>query len=345
MSYNLAAVRELIEAAFGDEELNSFCFDHFPDVYRQFTAGQIKGARVRMMVEYAQRHGLLGHLLKEIRHANPHQYATFAPRLRTAVPPRTVIQKSVTTIVLTILVTGFIGYIAFWLAGNNQFPFMSGEPTPAPQAATVTTMPTSLPTITPTVTGTASPGALYESGSALITYVQADEDGKTLYALQPDGASVPLTTKLADLIILAIAPNYDYLAVAISETGVLTYDDLYGRFVSGEGIKLLVVSSDGQVSHTVIENESFIDARYTADDRLIVAVMQNDIITYSLAQKDGTVLTELYTSTNLFAEDTLTAEEAPVAATRAEPVEEEAAPDQTEEPVEEEVSPDQTEEP
>jgi hypothetical protein len=344
MSYNLAAVRELIEAAFGDEELNSFCFDHFPDVYRQFTAGQIKGARVRMIVEYAQRQGLVGHLLKEIRLANPHQYANYAPRLRTAVPPRSFIQKSVTTIVISILVTGFVGYIAFWLAGNNQFPFLSGEPTPAIQAATATTMPTTRPIVTPTITGTASPGPLYQSG--LITYIQADENGKTLYALQKDGLSIPLTPRLADLIILAIAPeNYDYLAVAISETGLLTYDDLYGRFVSGEGVKLIVVSSDGQETHTVIENESFIDARYTADEQLIVAVMQNDTITYSLAQKDGTGLTDLHTSTNLFAEDTPAVEEAPVAVTRAEPVEEEAAPDQTEEPVEEEVSPAPTEGP
>ena len=35
MRYDLAAVRELVSAAFSDEELRTFCFDHYRVVYEQ----------------------------------------------------------------------------------------------------------------------------------------------------------------------------------------------------------------------------------------------------------------------------------------------------------------------
>ena len=46
MPYNLAAIRELLHAAFGDEDLVVFCADHFPAVRQQFTTGQTEGQRV-----------------------------------------------------------------------------------------------------------------------------------------------------------------------------------------------------------------------------------------------------------------------------------------------------------
>ena len=55
MPYNLAAIRELVAAAFADEELRTFCFDHYRAVYEQFVAGQGKGARVLTLVEHADR--------------------------------------------------------------------------------------------------------------------------------------------------------------------------------------------------------------------------------------------------------------------------------------------------
>jgi hypothetical protein len=81
MTYNLAAIRELLAAAFADEELRTFCFDHYRAVYEQFAAGQGKGARVLALVEHADRRGLLNDLLARIKAANPYQYAQFERRI------------------------------------------------------------------------------------------------------------------------------------------------------------------------------------------------------------------------------------------------------------------------
>jgi hypothetical protein len=81
MPYNLAAIRELVAAAFADEELRTFCFDHYRAVYEQFVAGQGKGARVLTLVEHADRRGLLNDLLARIKAANPYQYAQFERRI------------------------------------------------------------------------------------------------------------------------------------------------------------------------------------------------------------------------------------------------------------------------
>jgi hypothetical protein len=81
MTYNLAAVRELLLAAFGDEEFLIFCADHFPTVRQQFTTGQTQSQRVQLLVEHADRYGLLDDLLAKIKAANSYQYDRFAPRL------------------------------------------------------------------------------------------------------------------------------------------------------------------------------------------------------------------------------------------------------------------------
>jgi hypothetical protein len=89
MPHNLAAIRELLSAAFGDEDLNNFCADHFRTVYDQFTAGQVRSARVRALVDYADRRRELDRLLAAVKEANPAVYAEFAPRLGAAGAPAT----------------------------------------------------------------------------------------------------------------------------------------------------------------------------------------------------------------------------------------------------------------
>ncbi len=83
MPPNLAAVRKLVSAAFSDEDLTIFCFDHFPAVHEEFTAGQTKSARVLSLVSFADRHGRLDALLAAIEQANPHQFALFEAAVRT----------------------------------------------------------------------------------------------------------------------------------------------------------------------------------------------------------------------------------------------------------------------
>ena len=81
MPYNLAAIRELLVAAFGDEDFVVFCADHFPAVRQQFTTGQTQGQRVQLLMEYAERYGLLTKLLAAIEETNSYQYSRFSSRL------------------------------------------------------------------------------------------------------------------------------------------------------------------------------------------------------------------------------------------------------------------------
>ncbi len=81
MPYNLAAIRELVAAAYSEEELRTLCFDHYRIVYERFAAGQSKSAMVLVLVEHADRQGLLDGLLAKIKAANPYQYGQFERRI------------------------------------------------------------------------------------------------------------------------------------------------------------------------------------------------------------------------------------------------------------------------
>ncbi|MCP4109838.1 MAG: hypothetical protein GY749_30690 [Desulfobacteraceae bacterium] len=79
MSYNVTTVRKLLHAAFGDEELKIFCYDHFNAVYEKFTVGQTKGARIQLLISYVEQYGRVDALLDGIKKANPNKYAEFKP--------------------------------------------------------------------------------------------------------------------------------------------------------------------------------------------------------------------------------------------------------------------------
>lgn len=77
-NYNYAVIRELVEAAFDDEDLIIFCSDHFSDVAeKRFAQGQAKQAKVHSLIDHVKRQGLTDKLLNEIRKANPYQYERF----------------------------------------------------------------------------------------------------------------------------------------------------------------------------------------------------------------------------------------------------------------------------
>ena len=275
MAYNFVAIREMVDAAFGDEDLSEFCFDHCPRVYEQFTAGQTKGARVRMLVDYARRRGLVDRLLAEVERANPHKYAEFAPRLNTAVPiPRPRVRWPVVgaAVVLVAVIGG--GLIALGIKGWD------GTPSPRP---------------TEPVVATATP--IYRSG--LITYITKGEDGKRLHALQPDGTSATLVKGAVDAVVLAVSPHRDYLAIAQSDEAKLERSSNYPRFIGGEGLSLVVVSVDAQKSITVVEGVPLVSATYTPVGELVVALLADSTITYTVTQVDGSDPRELYLSHNV----------------------------------------------
>jgi len=79
--WNTAAVRDLLSAAFSDEELVTFSFDCFPAVYEDLGSGMGKGQKVQRLLEHCLRRGQMEELLARVRACNPAQYARFAARL------------------------------------------------------------------------------------------------------------------------------------------------------------------------------------------------------------------------------------------------------------------------
>jgi hypothetical protein len=75
MHFNISILRTFLVSSLTDEELSDLCFDSFRSVYNQFTAGQTKSARVRLLVEYAERHRQLKQLVERTKELNPDAYA------------------------------------------------------------------------------------------------------------------------------------------------------------------------------------------------------------------------------------------------------------------------------
>jgi hypothetical protein len=81
-AWNTAALRDLLNAAFNDEELTTLCFDHFRPVYDDFAGGMSKGQKVQRLLDYCTRREQVDELLAAVRKANPAQVRRFEDRLR-----------------------------------------------------------------------------------------------------------------------------------------------------------------------------------------------------------------------------------------------------------------------
>lgn len=79
--FNTAAVRELLLAAFSDEELTTFCFDYYRLVYENFAAGMSRPQKVQILMEHCERRGGMAALLGRVKDANPYQYQRYGARL------------------------------------------------------------------------------------------------------------------------------------------------------------------------------------------------------------------------------------------------------------------------
>lgn len=80
-TFNLSTILNLTNDAFDLEGLTDFCFLHFRPVYDQFQETDRKSARVRMLIDHAERKGQLPELLALIRAENPGKYAEYANQL------------------------------------------------------------------------------------------------------------------------------------------------------------------------------------------------------------------------------------------------------------------------
>jgi len=80
--YNLEIVRELLGAAFSDEEIVTLAFDRFRRVYDDISGEMSKTKKIRLLVDWCNERVVLGELLAEVKRRNPNQYARFASRLK-----------------------------------------------------------------------------------------------------------------------------------------------------------------------------------------------------------------------------------------------------------------------
>jgi hypothetical protein len=86
-SYDLAAVRELLAAAFSASEISTLAFDLFQPIYQEFTPGMISSEKIKLIVAHANQHGEIPRLLTYVEKHNPYQYQRFAERLRPQTTP------------------------------------------------------------------------------------------------------------------------------------------------------------------------------------------------------------------------------------------------------------------
>lgn len=71
---SLPAIRRFVAEFFDDEELAALCFDHFPEVYRNFSRGMSHQARVLALVDYCRRRDRLPTLLAALRTERPEAF-------------------------------------------------------------------------------------------------------------------------------------------------------------------------------------------------------------------------------------------------------------------------------
>jgi hypothetical protein len=81
-AWNTATLRDLLSAAFNDEELTTLCFDHFRPVYEDFAGGMSKGQKIQRLLDYCIRYEQVEALLAAAQKANPAQYRRFESSLR-----------------------------------------------------------------------------------------------------------------------------------------------------------------------------------------------------------------------------------------------------------------------
>jgi FixJ family two-component response regulator len=74
---DIASIRWLLRKAFNDEELTTFCYDHFRPVSEKFTTGMSQGEKVQLLIEHCERHEEIKKLLRLVKECNPAKFAEF----------------------------------------------------------------------------------------------------------------------------------------------------------------------------------------------------------------------------------------------------------------------------
>jgi uncharacterized LabA/DUF88 family protein len=74
-------LRQLITESMSDEEIKTLAFDHIRSVYDQFADSMPKNVKVQLLIEYAERKGLINRLLDWIREFNPVRVEKLMPQV------------------------------------------------------------------------------------------------------------------------------------------------------------------------------------------------------------------------------------------------------------------------
>lgn len=82
MRYNTAAIRDLLDQALSDDELNTLVFDHFRPIYdRYFSASLTRQQKTQILIEQTTRRGEMEQLLAHVREINPARMTPFAEQV------------------------------------------------------------------------------------------------------------------------------------------------------------------------------------------------------------------------------------------------------------------------
>jgi hypothetical protein len=80
-------LRQFLTDTFSDEEISTFCFDHFPEVYSSFATGMTKGRKIQLLLEYCQTRDVIKRLIAALYDARPEQYSRRFSHLETPNTP------------------------------------------------------------------------------------------------------------------------------------------------------------------------------------------------------------------------------------------------------------------
>lgn len=78
-NYNIPKIVKLINNAFNDTDLTSFCMMYFDEVYNNFTDGMNKLQKITNLIDYVKRHIKFAELLDNIKEHNAAMYEQFKP--------------------------------------------------------------------------------------------------------------------------------------------------------------------------------------------------------------------------------------------------------------------------
>ncbi len=77
MAHSSADVRQFLMERFSDEEIEGLCFDHFPEVQADFSAGMAKGEKIQRLLVYCHQRARVGRLFAALAQARPDQYPQY----------------------------------------------------------------------------------------------------------------------------------------------------------------------------------------------------------------------------------------------------------------------------